>query len=160
MTEEIIHICPVCDMLGTFETETLKHNQKTLHFCSRQCKETFTAHPTLYLGKADREEDIKRRTLHMAEPLDDETAKQLTSCLERLMGIKEVHVDGDKVRITYDLLQVTEKVIEKTLAEAKLPLSGSWLEKLHRAWIQGSEETELDNLAAKPAPRCHQTPPG
>ena len=158
MTEEIINICPVCDMLGKFNTETIQHNKKTLHFCSEQCKETFVAHPTLYLGKADRGKDIKRRTLHMAEPLDAESAEQVTFCLTAMMGVKEVTVDGEKVHITYDLLQVTEKVIEKALADAELPLSKSWLERLHRAWVQGNEASELENLLVKPAPGCHRMP--
>ncbi|HEC15267.1 MAG TPA: hypothetical protein ENI99_01630 [Sedimenticola sp.] len=159
MTEEIVNICPVCDMIGEFNTHTMQHHNKVLHFCSQQCKETFVAHPMLYLGKADRGEDIKRRTLRMAEPLDAETAKQVVACLKAMMGVKEVTVEGDKVRITYDLLQVTEKVIEKTLTEAKLPLSEKWLERLHRAWVQSNEVAELDNLLAKPAPGCHKMPP-
>ncbi|VAX10935.1 hypothetical protein MNBD_GAMMA26-1768 [hydrothermal vent metagenome] len=159
MTEEIINICPVCDMIGEFNTHTLQHNKKTLHFCSEQCKETLVAHPTLYLGKADRGKDIKRRTLHMAEPLDAETTKQVISCLSAMMGVKEVAVDGEKVHITYDLLLVTEKAIEKALADAELPLSQGWLERLHRAWVQGNEKTELGNLVAKPLPGCHQMPP-
>lgn len=159
MTEEIIHICPVCDMLGEFNAQTIQHNKKTLHFCSEQCKETFVAHPLLYLGKADRGEDIKQRTLQMAEPLDAETAKQVISCLTALMGIKKVTVNGAKVEITYDLLQVTEKVIEKALTDAELPLSKSWLERLHRAWVQGNEASELENLLVKPAPGCHRISP-
>jgi len=158
MTEEIINICPVCDMIGEFNAHTMKHNKKTLHFCSEQCKETFVAHPMLYLGKADLAKDIKQRTLHMAKRLDAETAKQIRSCLTAMMGIKEVAIDGEKVHITYDLLQVTEKVIEKALTDAELPLSKGWLERLHRAWVQGNEETELDNLVAKPLPGCHRMP--
>ena len=159
MTEEIINICPVCDMIGEFNTHTMQHNRKVLHFCSAQCKETFVAHPLLYLGRADRSKDIKERTLHMAEPLDAEATKQVISCLKSMMGVKDVSVDGEKIHITYDLLQVTEKAIEKALTDAELPLSKSWLERLHRAWVQGNEETELDNLEIKPAPSCHRTPP-
>jgi len=158
MTEEIINICPVCDMLGEFNTHMMKHNNKVLHFCSEQCKETFVVHPMLYLGKADRGKDIKQRTLQMAEALDAETAEQVISCLTTLMGVREVAVDGEKVHITYDLLQVTEKVIEKALTDAELPLSKGWLERLHRAWVQGNETSELDNLLAKPAPSCHKLP--
>jgi len=158
MTTEI-DICPVCDMIGEFNAYTMKHNNKILHFCSEQCKETFLVHPMLYLGKADRGKDIKRRTLHMAESLDAESAEQVISCLTAMMGVKEVAVDGEKVHITYDLLQVTEKVIEKALADAELPLSKGWLERLHRAWVQGNEASELDNLLAKPAPSCHKLPP-
>lgn len=159
MTEEIINICPVCDMIGKFDRHMMEHNKKTLHFCSKQCKETFVAHPALYLGKADRSKDIKQRTLHMAEPLDAETAKQVISCLTAMMGVKGVAVDGEKVHVTYDLLQVTEKVIEKALTDAELPLSKGWLERLHRAWIQGNEKTELNNLVEKPLPGCHRMPP-
>ncbi len=158
MTEEIVNICPVCDMVGKFNAQTMEHNKKTLHFCSKQCKEMFVAHPMLYLGKADRGKDIKRRTLKMAESLDAETAKQVSSCLTAMMGIKAVVIDGEKIYITYDLLQVTEKVIEKALTDAKLPLSKGWLERLHRAWVQGNEASELENIVAKPLPGCHRMP--
>ncbi len=159
ITEEIINICPVCDMIGQLNMHTMQHNKKTLHFCSEQCKETFVAHPALYLGNADRGKDIKRRTLQMAEPLDAEAARQVVSCLTALMGVKEVTVDGEKIEIIYDLLQVTEKVIEKALMDAKQPLSEGWLERLQRAWVQSHEETELDNLTVKPLPGCHRMPP-
>lgn len=160
MTEEIINICPVCDMIGEFNAHTMEHNKKTLHFCSEQCKEMFAAHPALYLGKKDRDMEIKQRTLRMAEPLDAESAELITSHLKAMMGIRGVSVDGVKIEITYDLLQVTEKMIEKAFVDAELPLSKGWLERLHRAWVQSVEVSELDNLSTRPAAGCHGRTPG
>ncbi len=49
------------------------------------------------------------------KPLNSEITEQLTSHLMVMMGVKEVTVDGEKMNVTYDLLQVTENQIEKAL---------------------------------------------
>ncbi len=76
------------------------------------------------------------------------------------MGVQEVTAEKRRVSVTYDLLQVTEAQIEKALTEVGARLGGGWLERLRRGWVHDSEETELDNLAAPPAPQRNRPPPG
>ncbi len=153
--------CPVCGMKTAAEVPSVEHYKMYFHFCSEQCRETFIAHPSLYstkIGK-ERREILKRRTMRLAEPLESEVTELLIPYLMEMMGVTEVVVEGDKVDITYDLLQVTESQIEKALAEVGIKLGGGWLERLRRGWADNSEEIELDNLAAPPAPRYQRTSP-
>ncbi len=150
--------CPVCGMSTEIEVPPVTYNKMYFHFCSEQCRETFSAHPVIYssrTGKA-RSEILKRRAIHLTTPLDSEVSALLVPYLKEMMGVKMVIVEGDTISITYDLLQVTESQIEKALGEIGLQLGGSWLEHLRRAWVDNSEEIELDNLAA---PRYHRTRP-
>ncbi len=150
--------CPVCGMSTEIEVPPVTYNKMYFHFCSEQCRETFSAHPVIYssrTGKA-RSEILKRRAIHLTTPLDSEVSALLVPYLKEMMGVKMVIVEGDTISITYDLLQVTESQIEKALGEIGLQLGGSWLEQLRRAWVDNSEEIELDNLAA---PRYHRTRP-
>ncbi len=128
------------------------------HFCSEQCRETFIARPSLYSTKVGkvRKATLKRRTISLSETLEHEITDLLIPYLMAMMGVKEVTVEGNKLHITYDLLQVTESQIEKALVEAGLQLGGDWLERLRRGWAHSSEEVELDNLST---PRYHHSPP-
>ena len=155
-------LCPVCGMATVPEVPTVEHHKMYFHFCSEQCRETFIAHPNLYSTKVGKERDeiLKRRTMRLTEPLDKEVAELLVPYLTEMMGVREVTVEGEKVHITYDLLQVTEIKIEKALVEVGLQLGGGWLERLGRSWVHDSEEIELDNLAAPPTPCCNRAPPG
>jgi len=155
-------ICPVCGMKAEAGVSSVEHLKMYFHFCSEQCRETFVAHPSLYRSKVgnERSEIIKRRTMRLIEALNNETTELLISHLTEMMGLKEVVVEGGKVHITYDLLQVTESQIEKALREVGLQLGGAWRDRLHRAWVHNSEEIELDNLAAPPAPLPNRAPPG
>ncbi len=154
--------CPVCGMAKLAEVPSVEHHKMNFYFCSKQCRETFVAHPKIYSAKVgkERSEILKRRTMRLAEPLSSEVADLLIPYLMEIMGVKSVVVDGDKINITYDLLQVTEIKIEKALVEIGLQLGGDWLRRLCRSWVHDSEETKLDNLAAAPAPCCNQPPPG
>lgn len=154
--------CPVCGMKADIEVPSVEHYKMFFHFCSKQCREMFVAHPNLYSARLgqERSEILKRRTMSLAEPLDKEVTELLIPYLMGMMGVKEVAVEADKVHITYDLLQVTEIQIETALVEIGIQLGGGWLERLRRAWVHDSEEIELDNLAAPPAPRPNRPPPG
>ncbi len=154
--------CPVCGMETTPDTPTVEYHKMFFHFCSEQCRKTFLDHPGLYSSKVGKERNkiLKRRTMTLAEPLDDETRKLIISSLMKMMGVQEVVIEESRVSVTYDLLQITEEQIEKTLAEVGAKLGAGWLERLRRSWVHDSEEIELDNLAAPPALRRNQPPPG
>ncbi len=156
-------ICPVCSMQTEAEISTVENAKMYFHFCSEQCRETFVAHPRLYSAKAgriakERSEILKRRTMRLAEPLNNEVIDLLVPVVKKLMGVKEVLIAGNKVNITYDLLQVTEEKIEKVLREVGVQLGGEWLERLRRGWVHDCEEIELDNLAAPPTRSYQYTP--
>jgi YHS domain-containing protein len=148
---------PVCGMM----VHTLDHvvDYKGIHFafCSEQCKERFLANPHLYIGKpggqpAPRQEGkeaIKKRRLHLAQPLTSNDIKTLTSELQAMMGIKQVHAHGDRVEIVYDLLQATAGQIETRLGDIGLQLGEGWAERLKRAFIHYEEECEVENLEVK-----------
>ena len=155
-------LCPVCGMKSIPEVPSVEHHKMYFHFCSQQCHETFIARPNLYsarLGK-ERKEILKRRTMRLTEPLNSEVAELLVPYLIEMMGVEAVTVEGDKVHITYDLLQVKEIHIEKALAEIGLQLGNGWLERLRRSWLNDCEEVELDNLAAPASACCNRAPPG
>ena len=155
---QISDICPVCGMRTEINIPSVTHNKMYFHFCSEQCRKTFSDHPTIYSSKAGKAQNeiLKRRTMRLTTPLDREVSALLIPYLKEMMGVKMVTVEDDTINISYDLLQVTESQIEKALGEIGLQLGGSWLEQLRRAWVHDSEEIELDNLAA---PRYHRTRP-
>lgn len=153
--------CPVCGMKADIEVFSVEHHKMFFYFCSEQCRETFVAHPSLYSAKLgqERSEILKRRTMSLAEPLDKEATELLISYLMKMMGVKKVTVEADKVHISYDLLQATESQIETALVEIGVQLGSSWMERLRRAWVHDCEEIELDNLDSPPAPCCNRPPP-
>lgn len=121
--------CPVCGMAVVAGISSVEYHKMYFHFCSTQCRETFIAHPSLYgakIGK-ERNEILKQRTMRLTEPLESEVTDLLIPYLMEMMGVKEVVAEDDKIHITYDLLQVTESQIEKTLVEVGLQLGGGWL---------------------------------
>ncbi|HEC20481.1 MAG TPA: YHS domain-containing protein [Gammaproteobacteria bacterium] len=155
-------ICPVCGMKTAPEVAAIEYHKMFFHFCSEQCRKMFLDHPALYSGKIGKEQSkiLKRRTMSLAEPVDDEIRKRIISSLMKMMGVQEVTAEKGKVSVTYDLRQVTEGRIEEVLAEVGTKLGGGWLDRLRRGWVHESEETELDNLAAPPAPKRNRPPPG
>ena len=155
-------ICHVCGMETDPAVASVEYHRIFFYFCSDQCRETFLENPDLYASKpaAERKEILKKRTLHLAELPGKEVTELLTSYLMDLMGVKGVAVEGERLHISYNLLQVTEAQIEKALAEAGLQLDDSWRERLRRAWVHDTEEIELKNLAARPSSCCNKPPPG
>jgi len=143
-------VCRVCGMAVDISVPTLEYHKMYFHFCSNQCRVTFIAHPNLYsvVSTKQRKEILKRRTMILAKPLDEKSTDLLISQLIEMMGVKEVTVEGCKIHISYDLLQVTRQQVENRLVEVGIKLGSDWMERLRSAWVHDSEENELDNLAA------------
>src|SRR3989337_1064500 len=122
-------------------------------FCSAQCKERFLASPHLYIGfpgrKAPAQEGkkvIKRRRLLLLAPLDAAQAEQVKQALLEMMGIHEVCIEGDKIEIQYDLVQVTAEQIADKLALIGAGLGEGWADRLKLAFINNLEEIEISSL--------------
>ena len=134
-------------------------------FCSNQGLERFQLNPHLYTGLPGNEaprhagvEVLKKRTLKLAEPLPEEIRDQFIGCLEAMMGIHSTEINGDRITIVYDLLQVTESQIEATISGAGIALGAELVEKIRRAFVHFVEESELDSLEARPGSKgehCH-----
>ncbi|RKZ81445.1 MAG: hypothetical protein DRQ35_00015 [Gammaproteobacteria bacterium] len=152
--------CRVCGMAVDISVSTLEYHKMYFHFCSQQCRETFITHPNLYSAASEKErkEILKRRTMSLAGPLEEKSMELLASQLTEMMGVKDVIVEGGKVHVSYDLLQVTRQQIENRLVEVGINIGSDWMERLRRAWVHDSEENELDNLAA-PVHYYHRPPP-
>lgn len=146
-------IDPVCRMEVGIAEFPLSYMGLEYSFCSQQCHDRFSANPHLYIGhpgspspKQHGERIIKRRLLKLDIPVPDEVALKIEGALKDMMGIKEVTIDKNIIRISYDLLEVTTAQIETTIQGAGEKLNGSWGGQLQRAFIHYFEETELDNL--------------
>ncbi len=70
--------------------------------------------------------------------------------LRGLMGIDAVTVSGDTIEITYDLLQVSLEELESAITAAGTRLGEGWPERLRRALIHASEESEIEAREATP----------
>ena len=131
-------------------------------FCSAQCKERFLASPHLYIGfpgrKAPAQEGkkvIKRRRLLLLAPLDAAQAEQVKQALLEMMGIHEVCIEGDKIEIQYDLVQVTAEQIADKLALIGADLGDGWIDRLKLAFINNLEEIEISSLEVENRKSCH-----
>ena len=130
-------------------------------FCSAQCKERFLANPHLYIGfpgrKAPAQEGkqvIKCRRLLLSEPLDATQAKQVKQALLEMMGIDEICIEGYKIEIQYDLMQVTAEQIADKLALIGANLGGGWIDRLKLAFINNLEEIEINSLEVEKKKKC------
>lgn len=154
----------VCGMEVNSDDISVDYQGSHYAFCSEQCLERFQSNPHLYIGYPGSEapkhagmEVIKTRTLKLAEPLPQEITSKVIDYIESMMGIQNVEVDGDRIDITYDLLQATESQIEAAIAEAGAVLGDDWTERLRRAFVHYMEETEAVTLEARPSStRGHQ----
>lgn len=130
-------------------------------FCSAQCKERFLANPRLYIGfpgrKAPAQEGkqvIKCRRLLLSAPLDSIQAEQVKKALLEMMGILEICIEGDKLEIKYDLIQVTAEQIADKLGLIGTDLGGGWLDRLKLAFINNLEEIEIKSLEVEMKKKC------
>ncbi len=130
-------------------------------FCSVQCKERFLANPHLYIGfpghKAPAQEGkkvIKRRRLLLSAPLDATQAEQVKRALLEMMGIHEILIEGDKIEIQYDLIQVTAEQIADRLALIGAGLGGGWIDRFKLAFINNLEEIEINSLEVEKKKKC------
>jgi len=146
--------CPVCHMNVTPEQFAREYLGMHFAFCSEQCRERFDANPHLYVGRPGHPAPaqqgqtlLKERVLHLARPLSPEQAQRVAAELGAMMGVEAVRVEGDRLRIRYDLLQATAAQIEQRLAGIGNALERGLGERLRRAFVRYLEETELANLA-------------
>lgn len=151
---------PVCGMLVESHNHEILFQQMHFVFCSEQCRARFLAHPHMYIGypgqKAPKQEGqvlLKRRRLHLEQPLSAEGEALIQDLLLALMGVSNVAIAGDRVEVTYDLLQVSLEDVEKALTEAGARLGGEWAQRLRRALIHESEEWEIDAHEVTPPHR-------
>lgn len=153
---------PVCKMEVDMGQLSYLHLGIKYSFCSQQCQDRFSANPHLYIGlpgkpspKQHGESIIKRRVLKLSEIVPDDMAEKINTELRKMMGIKEVTIDKNIIRITYDLLEATIEQIEKTIENVGENLTASWGDKLKRAFVHYFEETELDSLESQQSSQGH-----
>ncbi|ALP52299.1 hypothetical protein Tel_03600 [Candidatus Tenderia electrophaga] len=149
--------CPVCGMRVGRHDREISYRQMNFAFCSEQCRARFLAHPHLYVGypgqaapKQNGQVALKRRRLHLQQPLSTEGEVLVGEMLRGLMGIDAVTVSGDTIEITYDLLQVSLEELESAITAAGTRLGEGWPERLRRALIHASEESEIEAREATP----------
>jgi len=156
------HICPVCGMDAKDSTVHAEHIGIEYYFCSPQCRENFIVRPQLYLGrqsvKKNGREIIKRRSLSLDQAVEGALQEQLVHAIKKMMGVRDVQVNGREVSITYDMLEVTAEQIERSLGNAGAVLGTGWGARLQRGWAHYTEENELDNLASGKAACCNKPP--
>jgi YHS domain-containing protein len=147
----------VCGMEVNANDISLDYQGSHYVFCSNQCLERFKLNPHLYIGYPGSEapkhagiEVLKKRKLKLAEPLPQEVADQFIEYIEVMMGIHSIKINGNQIEITYDLLQVTESQIEKTITDVGVTLGNDMMEKIRRAFVHSMEEIEVESLEARP----------
>jgi len=153
---------PVCRMEVAATSFATEYAGIAYAFCSAQCKERFLANPQLYIGfpghKAPAQkgrEIIKRRRLLLSLPLDAMQAEKVKRALLEMMGMHEVCIEGDKLEVQYDLMQVTTEQIADKLALIGADLGGGWMDRLKLAFINYLEETEMSGLEVENKKGCH-----
>ena len=153
---------PVCRMEVAATSFATEYAGIAYAFCSAQCKERFLANPQLYIGfpghKAPAQkgrEAIKQRRLLLSVPLDAMQAEQVRRALLEMMGIHKVCIEGDKLEVQYDLVQVTTGQIADKLALIGADLGGGWMDRLKLAFINYLEETEMSGLEVENKKGCH-----
>ena len=153
---------PVCRMEVAATSFATEYAGIAYAFCSAQCKERFLANPQLYIGfpghKAPAQKGrkiIKQRRLLLSVPLDAMQAEQVKRALLEMMGIHKVCIEGDKLEIQYDLIQVTAGQIADKLALIGAGLGGGWMDRLKMAFINYLEETEMSGLEVENKKGCH-----
>ena len=72
-----------------------------------------------------------------------------------MMGIQEIFIEGYKIEIQYDLIQVTSGQIADKLALIGADLGGGWRDRLKLAFINNLEEIEINSLEVKNKKCCH-----
>jgi len=153
---------PVCRMEVAASSFATEYAGIAYAFCSAQCKERFLANPQLYIGfpghKAPAQKGrkiIKQRRLLLSVPLDAMQVEQVKRALLEMMGIHKVCIEGDKLEVQYDLMQVTTEQIADKLALIGADLGGGWMDRLRLAFINYLEETEMSGLEVENKKGCH-----
>lgn len=153
---------PVCKMNVDKGELAFEYLGIEYSFCSEQCHQRFSSNPHLYIGQPGKPSPkqhgmhiIKRRVLKLDDIVPESVAKNIDTELRKMMGILEVTIDKNIVRITYDLLEATEQQIEATIVAIGENLTSSWGDKVKRAFIHYLEESELDNLEQQSSSQGH-----
>lgn len=153
---------PVCGMQVDPRQLVTEYRESSYAFCSSQCQERFLENPHLYIGlpgqKAAKQkgmEVLKQRRLQLAQVLNLSIAENLIEVLQKMMGIKSVVVEGSRIEITYDLLQVTAEQIEVVIVELGVQFGGEWAERLRRAFVHYEEELEIGSLEVRKEKHLH-----
>jgi len=148
---------PVCGMTVEDGAIATDYEGIRYRFCSEQCRARFLATPHLYVGypghPAPRQrgvQAVKRRRFKLAQPLSAHEAALLSEELRGMMGVREIHAEGEQVEIAYDLLAVDAETIEARLAEIGLRLGQEWPERLRLGFIHFIEESEVLGLEEPP----------
>ena len=130
-------------------------------FCSAQCKERFLANPHLYIGfpgrKAPAQEGvkvIKRHRLSLSMLLNAAQAEQVKQALLEMMGMLEVSIEGNRIEIQYDLIQVRLEQIADKLGLIGTELGTGWMDRLKLAFINNLEEIEINSLEVEKKKKC------
>jgi YHS domain-containing protein len=141
---------PVCHMKVQATLFATEYAGSHYAFCSAQCKERFLANPRLYIGfpgrKAPAQEGkqvIICRSLLLSAPLDAIQSEQVKDALHEMMGLFEISIEGNKLEIKYDLIQVTAEQIADKLALIGAKLGGDWIDRLKLAFINNLEDIEI-----------------
>jgi len=101
------------------------------------------------------DDNVKRREIALKRrKAGGDPAPRAEDALAGLPGILRIEpLSPTRLRIEYDLTQITLHQIELALAGAGLPLSGHLLQRLLRALCHYAEETQRDNaLDGAPGP--------
>ena len=155
-------VCPVCGMDAIDSSVFADHLGITYYFCMEQCRENFLARPALYIGKKPPRHVgrsiIKRRRFKLDRPIAGMHREDLLTALNQLMSVRNVSIEGDRLSIDYNLLEINAGQIETALVETGASMGSGWAERLKRGWVNYTEENELDNLAAGAAPCCNKPP--
>jgi len=158
---EVRH-CSVCGMDAKDSTICAEYFGITHHFCTLQCHDNFLAHPKLYIGKQAPvnigRKLIKQRSFLLDEPMRDEQRDPLIALLHTLMSVQDVCIEGNRVSIAYNLLEIHAAQIEAALEQAGASMSSSWAERLKRGWVHYIEDNELDHLARGDMACCNKPP--
>jgi len=154
---------PVCNMIVSAGQYAIDYLGMHFAFCSQQCKERFLANPHLYIGatehkspKQEGKEVLKRRRFHLTEPLPGEMAALIADSIRGMMGVRSIDIDGADIEVTYDLLQATAQQIESQLESTGVALGQDWGQRLRRAFVHYTEETEVDSMEVTPPPHRPQ----
>ncbi len=153
---------PVCHMAVSKTSFATEYEGIHYAFCSEQCKDRFLANPHLYTGLPGKKaagqqgkEIIKQRRMLLSAPLDAGQAELVKQALLAMMGISEVCIEGNAIKIQYDLMQVTADQIADKLALIGTELGGGWMDRLKLAFIAYQEECEIGSLEVANRKRCH-----
>jgi len=149
-------------MDATDSTICAEHSGIVYHFCMPQCRENFLIRPLLYMGnksaKQAGREIIKRRVFMLDKAIGGMKGEALMMALNQLMSVQNISIEGNRVAIDYNLLEVNANQIEEALTNAGASMGSGWAERLKLGWVHYTEENELDNLAASDSACCNKAP--